>query len=113
MNLHGVFPRASKDFLDLNRSVPDPQPESALRDEPLGNVKRKKADPRCRVLRYTSYRARLLDTDNLAGGTKYFTDALRQCGVIADDTPKHIQLEVKQIKVQHRSEERTVIELEI
>jgi len=44
----------------------------------------------------TSYRKRLLDKDNLYAGTKPLVDALKKAGLIWDDSPKWINLEVKQ-----------------
>ena len=41
---------------------------------------------------------RMLDSDNATGGTKHLIDGLRWCGVIADDTPEHVELIVKQEK---------------
>lgn len=111
MNLNEIFPRASKDFLQANRASPGPEPERTVRDEPLAKAERKKAVPRRRILRITSFRTRLLDTDNLC--PKYFIDALRMSGIIDDDTPKHIDLQVRQEKVRHRAEEKTTIEIEM
>jgi hypothetical protein len=42
----------------------------------------------------TSSRRRLIDPDNLC--PKYFIDCLRYSGLIPDDSPEHITLEVKQ-----------------
>jgi len=44
----------------------------------------------------TSYRKRLLDKDNLYAGAKPLVDALEKAGLIWDDSPKWINLEVKQ-----------------
>jgi len=44
----------------------------------------------------TSYRKRLLDKDNLYAGAKLLVDALKKAGLIWDDSPKWINLEVKQ-----------------
>jgi hypothetical protein len=51
---------------------------------------------------------RMLDADNAVGSVKHVVDALRACNVIADDTPEHIELIVRQEK----GKARTVIELE-
>jgi len=51
---------------------------------------------------------RMLDPDNAAGSVKHVVDALRACDVIADDTPEHIELIVRQEK----GKAKTVIELE-
>ena len=65
-------------------------------------------DPqRCSVA-YTVYRTRLLDLDNLAGGTKPVTDALVDCGVLRDDSPAWAVLSWEQVQVP-RGEQRTEI----
>ena len=64
------------------------------------------------LVRITSYRCRLLDPDNLAGGCKYAIDAIRKAKVIKDDREKDIRLEIFQVKVKTRKEEKTVIEVE-
>lgn len=109
--LNAIFPRASKSFLQANRALSNPKSEQVVRHESVATVKRKKENPRCRILRITSYRTRLLDTDNLC--PKYFVDALRYAGTIRDDSTKHIDLQVRQEKVKHRKEEKTVIEIEL
>lgn len=44
----------------------------------------------------TQYRKRLLDKDNLLGSCKAVLDAIRYWGLIKDDSPKWIDLEVYQ-----------------
>ena len=61
-------------------------------------------------IRITSKRCRLLDPDNLC--VKYIIDALRYTKVIKDDREKDIRLEIFQVKVKTRKEEKTVIEVE-
>lgn len=56
-----------------------------------------------------SFRIRLCDVDNLC--PKYFIDCLRYAEIIPDDNPEAIDLQVKQVKVAHKSEERTEIEV--
>lgn len=41
---------------------------------------------------------RVLDTDNCVGSVKHLCDGLRACGIIADDTPEHVELIVRQEK---------------
>lgn len=53
-----------------------------------------------------SFRARLCDPDNLC--PKYFIDCLRYAGLIADDAPECITLEVRQVRCR-RAEQRTEI----
>ena len=62
-------------------------------------------------VRFVGYRTRPLDPDNFAGGCKDLLDGLRHSGLISGDEPWKIKLETEQIKVAHRSEEKTVIEI--
>jgi hypothetical protein len=62
-----------------------------------------------RLVRITSYRVRLLDPDNLAGGAKYFLDCCKYAQLIRDDRPQDITLEVRQEKVSNPEDERTEI----
>jgi hypothetical protein len=87
------------------------KPERTVRDEPLAASQREAKDPARTVVRITSFRCRLLDPDNLIGGSKYFLDGLRYAGLIPDDTSQTIVLEVSQVKVNHMDDEKTVIEL--
>ena len=59
----------------------------------------------------TSYRTKLLDKDNAYYGAKPLLDSIKYAGFIHDDSEKEIQYEVVQIKVAHRKEERTVVEI--
>ena len=82
--------------------------EPVVRDEPVAAAARETRDAGRVRVRLVSHRARLCDPDNLC--PKYFVDCLRYAGLIADDTPEHITLELTQVKCR-RSEERTEIEL--
>jgi len=83
--------------------------------EPVGKVEGKVghesgSDARHRV-RIVSKRVRLCDADNLVGGCKHAIDALRIAGVIPEDDPTSISLEVSQEKVSSYSKEETWIEV--
>lgn len=65
------------------------------------------------IVRITSCRIRLLDKDNLYRGCKSLLDALRYTGAIPGDSEMEIDYQARQIKVAHRREEKTVIELEL
>lgn len=85
-----------------------------LCDESVAAAKRKAVDAtglHVRIVRITSYRRRLLDPDNLAGGVKYFLDCCKYCGLISDDAPDEITLEVRQEQVKSKTAERTEIEI--
>ena len=109
--LQKLFPRASKGFLSLNAASANPKPKSNIQTKPLATVQTKKVNPRCRILRIVSYRTRTCDKDNLF--TKWHIDALRYAGIIEDDSPEHIELQVSQKKVEHLNQERTEVQLEI
>ena len=55
-------------------------------------------EPKKLNLEIVSYRKRLLDYDNLIGGCKQLIDAMIEEGFIWDDSPKYLDLKVKQIK---------------
>lgn len=93
-----------------DRLPSSPEPQQAIRHEPVGPPPREESHPARYVVRITSYRCgTLLDPDNLAGGVKYFVDSLRYAGLIPDDRPQDIELQTAQVKVSKRNEERTEI----
>jgi hypothetical protein len=57
----------------------------------------------------TSRRCRLLDPDNVC--PKYVIDLLRYGGVLRDDSPDLIDLEIRQERVSKKDQEETVIEI--
>ena len=88
------------------RAEPEPNPERAsvgAEPEETRSIRRVR-------LRFQSFRIQPQDPDN--GFIKHHVDALRHCGVLADDTTAHIEVEVRpDIKVGTREDERTEIEL--
>ncbi|MBL18680.1 MAG: hypothetical protein CMC82_02475 [Flavobacteriaceae bacterium] len=62
-------------------------------------------------VRIVSRRVRLCDADNLIGGCKHAIDALRIAGIIPEDDPTSISLEVSQEKVSSYKKEETWIEV--
>jgi hypothetical protein len=82
------------------------EPEPVVRDEPLAAPPREDRDAGRVRVRVVSFRTRLCDPDNLC--PKYFIDCLRYAGLIADDTPECITLEVRQVRCRRR-EQRTEI----
>lgn len=52
---------------------------------------------------------RLMDYDGAYASVKPILDGLRYADVIVDDSPKDIDLEVKQFKVKHRVDEKVEI----
>lgn len=94
------------------RAASRPKPEPAVRNEPVEEKERASRLSPSFVIRIVSFRCRILDADNLVGGTKYFTDGLRHAGIIPDDRPQDIILEVRQVQVARKEEERTEILIE-
>lgn len=118
--IRAALPRASQAFLRLNgisnepsRTAPDSrapssaQPEQAVRNGPFQPPQREAAYPGRVSIRVTSYRRRLIDPDNLC--PKYFLDSCRYAGLIRDDTPDAIHLQIEQARVSAKEEERTEI----
>lgn len=94
------------------RAASSAKPEPAVRHEPVAEKAGEAGDTggiQAHVV-VTSYRRRLCDPDNLC--PKYFIDCLRYAGLIRDDRPQDISLEVRQQKVAHRKDERTGIVIE-
>jgi Holliday junction resolvase RusA-like endonuclease len=111
VDIQQLFPRASKDTINLNRGASGPERQQAVRDRPHGKVKGEKKDPVGYSVRVTSYRSRLCDPDNLL--PKYFIDALRYAGVLPDDRPEDIkEYSISQKKVS-KTEEKTLIEITV
>jgi hypothetical protein len=112
MNLSALFPRASQSFIALNGQLscaklePDQAPT-------LGAAVSREVQSVPRVtVRFIGYRCRPLDPDNFAGGCKDLLDGCRHAGLIPGDEPWRINFETRQEKVGHRSQEKTVIEIE-
>ena len=60
----------------------------------------------------TLHNARQYDRDNAFGAVKVIVDAAKAAGLIYDDRPAYLDLEVQQQKCK-RASKRTVIEMEI
>ena len=112
MNLKSLFPHASKSTLALNPELQSPVPERDETETLGGAIPRETQSLQRVIVRFIGYRVRPLDPDNFAGGTKDLLDGLRHAGLISGDEPWRIDFQTRQEKVAHRSEERTVIELE-
>jgi hypothetical protein len=65
------------------------------------------------IVRIVGYRVQLLDPDNFAGGCKDLLDGIRHAGIISGDSTKEIDFKTDQIRVRHRYEERTEVEITI
>ena len=91
--------------------VPNAKPQSIARQESLDIDQEKiRSKSRIRVC-VTRFGRRLLDVDNL-GGAKLVIDQLRYAKLIPDDSPEHIELELKQAKVKNKDKEGTEVIIE-
>jgi hypothetical protein len=101
--------RTPEKLYEADNLPPSAVPEQAVCDGTLAKKIRKGKNTSRVVVRVKSCRRKLLDPDNLTGGVKYFVDGLRYAGLIPDDAPDKIILEVSQEKVTEN--ERTEIEI--
>lgn len=112
MNLKSLFPHGSKTFIGLNPEIQCSQPEQD-QTPALGAAVQGETESLQRVtVRFTGYRCRPLDPDNFSGGCKDLLDGLRHSGILSGDEPWRINFETRQEKARHKSEEKTVIEIE-
>lgn len=86
-----------------------PQPQRAIPDEPLGKTHGEAACSPRFTLRITSFRARLIDPDNLCA--KYVIDSLRYAKLLPDDTAQHVKEVIVRQEKCDKKEERTEIEI--
>lgn len=90
-----------------NRVANPPVVQRSVEHEPLGKAERTSLYPGCVSICITSYRFRLLDERNL--WDKWIVDGLVYAGIIRDDSPQWAKVQVEQVKVDNRAEERTEI----
>ena len=108
-----IFPNASASTIARNNqaggvaSSPVAQPRNV--DEPLAEDEGKAVDQVRRLVRVTLCRRRLLDDDNPY--PKHFIDAIKEAGLIVDDSPRWCKIEVVQRLVYFAQGECTVIEI--
>lgn len=74
------------------------EPQRASVSKPVASKKPEEGDSARFWIRIESVRKRLLDEDNLYGGTKFWIDCLRYAGVIPQDTPGVARIEAIQRK---------------
>jgi hypothetical protein len=85
---------------DARRTLECPAPDEERRADRL-------------TVRITRHACRVLDADNFAGGCKYVIDALRHERIIPNDDPASIRLAFEQVRVEHKKDEGTMIEVEL
>lgn len=86
-----------------------PQLERDSADRPLGAFKAQGGHPDRFLVRVTSVRVRLLDEDNLC--PKYLIDCCRYAGLLPDDSPDKVHIEVRQRKAAKGETEHSVVEI--
>jgi|SRR6516165_6297816 hypothetical protein len=106
-----LFPNASAEFQRLNAGLglPPAEPKPAAPEALVDRAPREAASDSRVKLSYLARIVRPLDPDNLAGSTKYITDALVRCGLVDGDSPEKIEIAWAQEKVAHYDEEALVI----
>lgn len=111
--LKQIFKYGSKAFFDANPypQLQDPKSQYSLsKSLDVPTTGPEKSNGRAH-LRITAYTVRPRDPDNLAGGCKSLIDCCTQLGLIRGDDPSSITLEVGQKKVDHFSQEKTLLEI--
>jgi hypothetical protein len=109
------FPNASPAFIKANLDSENSGASPVMEYGPLDGIEREDAREKEAAgklhIRFTSVRKRLCDPDNIS--VKVLLDCLRYAGIIRDDSPDKISLEVAQRKcLRGRAEkEHTVIEI--
>jgi hypothetical protein len=104
------MPTWTKDDLrafENRRAASNPKPEQVVCDGTVATSQGEGCNATRIAVRIVAFRCRLLDPDNLC--PKYIIDGLRYAGLLPDDRPQDIALEVAQEKANSASEERIEI----
>lgn len=83
------------------------KPERSPGDEPVAANSGTDHLPGFVTVRITSFRTRLIDERNLTD--KFLVDALKYAGLIRDDSPTWCKIEVNQVQVGIKADERTEV----
>lgn len=89
------------------RSSPVLEPDSS--NDAVGSAPIQEANHERIVVRVCSVRKRLLDEDNLC--EKYLVDSLRYCGLIPNDCPGKVKIEVSQRRCLDGETEQVLISI--
>lgn len=107
------FPNASESTIRANLSAGDsgqtPIVESNPCHAPLETKEVQRPVGQRLLVRVTSVRTRLLDEDNLC--EKYAVDLCRYAGILPDDSPDKIKIQVCQRKAGKGNQEQVIIEI--
>jgi hypothetical protein len=107
----GIFSRPTQTKSVPVPVLPHPKSELHARQESLDSHQDEAGGTGRTFVCIESRRVRPIDPDNLAGGCKFIIDALRYAGLLQEDTPEKISLQVDQKKVDRRTQEKTLIEI--
>jgi|SRR5215469_6050528 len=92
------------------RQVPASKSELGKKNEVVGVEERKVESMGCPRVSFVFYRCRLLDVDGFRGGEKDLLDGLVKACLLPGDKVGEITLDPpRQVKVDHRNQEETVI----
>lgn len=108
------FPSASASTIKRNQAgVEVPHTEQRQCQTTLGSDNARKAQgTRCVPVSFTLYRVRLLDVEAKYSSVKDLLDCLVHSGFVAGDKEGQVDLQVSQVKVKTRAEERTEITID-
>lgn len=115
-----AFPNASKSFIQANATKTNSPIQNTIVKQDnapaLGSpIQGKKVGLGLAIgrveVRFTLFRVRCLDPDNAAASTKNLLDGLRHAGLLSEDNPWTIRLQVEQEKVKSFDQEKTEIEI--
>ena len=115
-----AFPNASRSFIQANATKTNSQLQNPVVKQDhapaLGSPIQGKEHSLGRAtgrieVRFTLFRVRCLDPDNAAASTKNLLDGLRHAGLLPEDNPWTIKLQVEQEKVKGFDNEKTEIEI--
>lgn len=98
-----------KPSLETRSLPPAPKHQPNTGNDSVAESARETDVPSFRVVRVTSYRTRLVDERNL--WDKYLVDSLVRAQLLRDDSPQWCRVEVHQVKVGLKSDERTEVEI--
>jgi hypothetical protein len=90
--------------------IPHAQPQPRPEWKPTPKDRPKDGGGPSVVLRVVRLACRLVDADNL-GGAKFLIDAIRRSGLIRDDDPQTVEIQLLTEHVKIRAEEGTAVEI--
>lgn len=95
--------------VDAGGMAPAAEPQRSAAPEPVAAAAREAVVQERRLVRVTSFRMVPTDDDNIYH--KDLLDALTESGAIFDDAPQWAKIERLQVKVEHKWQERTEVEV--